>query len=89
MRMDIQHIAKLARLHIEAEALSVFEKEMETIVKMAEHLPEAEDALLPDRETPMQLRRDEAEDGKFTREEMLMNAPEVQLGCLAVPKTVG
>ena len=29
-----------------------------------------------------------AKDHKFKREEMLANAPEVQAGCLVVPKTV-
>ena len=36
----------------------------------------------------MTLREDVAETGKFTREELMKNAPEVQAGCLLVPKTV-
>ena len=36
----------------------------------------------------MRLREDVAKDHKFKREEMLANAPEVQAGCLVVPKTV-
>ena len=34
------------------------------------------------------VREDVAKDHKFKREEMLANAPEVQAGCLVVPKTV-
>ena len=37
---------------------------------------------------PMKLREDVAVEHKFRREEMLANAPEVQSGCLVVPKMV-
>ena len=36
----------------------------------------------------MTLREDIAVTNKFKREELLSNAPEVQAGCLVVPKTV-
>ena len=70
MKIDIAHIAKLSRLHFEPEQIAKFEKDMESIVAMVDHLP------------------DVAKDHKFKREEMLANAPEVQAGCLVVPKTV-
>ena len=41
-----------------------------------------------DEENPMTLREDIAVTNKFKREELLSNAPEVQAGCLVVPKTV-
>lgn len=89
MKIDIKHIAKLARLKIEDDKLEKFEKDMETIVNMVDNMPDADGTLsLLDEENPMALREDRAVTGKFRREELLANAPEVQAGCLVVPKTV-
>lgn len=88
MKIDLAHIAKLSRLRIEPEKMEKFEKDMANIVDMVEHLPDVEDTLTLDAENPMRLRADVYEEHKFRREEMLANAPEVQAGCLVVPKTV-
>ncbi len=88
MHIDIQHIAKLSRLRIEVDQLEKFEKDMEAIVAMVDRLPDVHDELTLDAEHPMHLREEVAVDHKFKREEMLKNAPEVQSGCLVVPKTV-
>lgn len=89
MKIDIKHIAKLSRLKIEDEKLEKFEKDMESIVEMVDRLPEIDDTLsLLDPSDPMTLRSDEAAENKFKREELLKNAPEVQAGCIVVPKTV-
>lgn len=89
MKIDIKHVAKLARLRIEDEKLAKFEKDMETIVDMVDNMPDIEGTLnLLDEENPMALREDKAVTDKFRREELLANAPEVQAGCLVVPKTV-
>jgi aspartyl-tRNA(Asn)/glutamyl-tRNA(Gln) amidotransferase subunit C len=88
MKIDIAHIAKLSRLRIEPEQMEKFEKDMGDIVDMVDRLPDVSDALTLDAENPMTLRTDEAVEHKFRREEMLANAPEVQSGCLVVPKTV-
>ena len=82
MKIDIAHIAKLSRLHIEPEKMDKFEKDM------VDRLPDVEDELTLDAAHPMKLREDVAVEHKFRREEMLANAPEVQSGCLVVPKTV-
>ena len=55
---------------------------------MVDHLPDVSDTLTVDTNNAMRLREDVAKDHKFKREEMLANAPEVQAGCLVVPKTV-
>ena len=39
MKIDIAHIAKLSRLHFEPEQIAKFEKDMESIVAMVDHLP--------------------------------------------------
>lgn len=88
MSIDIKHIAKLSRLRIEDDKLAKFEKDMESIVAMVDRLPDIEDELTLDAADAMPLRKDEAVPNKFTRDELIANAPEIQAGCLVVPKTV-
>ena len=88
MSIDIRHIAKLSRLRIEDEKIAKFEKDMEAIVGMVDRLPEVNEELVLDSSDPMTLREDIAVQNKFTRDELIKNAPQVQAGCLVVPKTV-
>lgn len=88
MNIDIKHIAKLARLRIEDDQLDKFESEMENIVGMVKKLPDIQDEMTLDPDNPMILRKDVAVQDKFTRQELMQNAPQVKAGCLVVPKTV-
>ena len=88
MNIDIKHIAKLARLRISDEEMETFENQMQSIVDMVEKLPDIKDELVLDKDNPMILREDKAVRDKFTRDELMANAPQVQAGCLVVPKTV-
>lgn len=88
MNIDIKHIAKLARLRIEDDQLDKFESEMENIVGMVEKLPDIQDEMTLDPDNPMILRKEVAVQDKFTRQELMQNAPQVKAGCLVVPKTV-
>ena len=88
MNLDIKHIAKLARLRIEDDQLDKFESEMQNIVGMVEKLPDIQDEMTLDPDNPMILRKDVAVQDKFTRQELMQNAPQVKAGCLVVPKTV-
>ena len=88
MNIDIKHIAKLARLRIEDDQLDKFESEMQNIVGMVEKLPDIQDEMTLDPDNPMILRKDVAVQVKFTRQELMQNAPQVKAGCLVVPKTV-
>lgn len=88
MNIDIKHIAKLARLKISDDELSKFEREMQNIVNMVENLPDIDDELVLDEKNPMILRKDKAVTDKYTRQELMANAPQVKAGCLVVPKTV-
>ena len=88
MNIDIKHIAKLARLRIEDDQLDKFESEMQNIVGMVEKLPDIQDERTLDPDNPMILRKDVAVQDKFTRQELMQNAPQVKAGCLVVPKTV-
>ena len=88
MNIDIKHLAKLARLRIEDDQLDKFESEMQNIVGMVEKLPDIQDEMTLDPDNPMILRKDVAVQDKFTRQELMQNAPQVKAGCLVVPKTV-
>lgn len=88
MKIDIKHVAKLSRLRIEDDKLEKFEKDMESIVNMVDKLPDVEGTLDLNPKDTMTLREDKAVTDKFKREELLKNAPEVQAGCLVVPKIV-
>lgn len=88
MNIDIKHITKLARLRIEDDQLDKFESEMQNIVGMVEKLPDIKDEMTLDPDNPMILRKDVAVQDKFTRQELMQNAPQVKAGCLVVPKTV-
>lgn len=89
MSIDIRHIAKLSHLKIEDEKFAKFEKDMKSIVAMVERLPDnIDDEILLDSSNTMTLREDIAVSDKFTRDELMANAPEVKDNCFAVPKTV-
>lgn len=89
MSIDVKHLAKLARLRIEDDKLAKFEKDMESIVGMVEQLPEVSgDAWNLDPNHPMKLREDTEGTDKLPRAELLANAPQMQAGCVVVPKTV-
>lgn len=89
MSIDVQHLAKLARLRIEDDKLTKFEKDMESIVAMVEQLPEVSgDAWNLDPNHPMKLREDIEGTDKLPRAELLANAPQMQAGCVVVPKAV-
>lgn len=88
MNIDIKHIAKLSRLKIEDDKLEEFENQMQSIVNMVEKLPDIDEEMVLDENNPMILRKDEAVTDKYSRQELMANAPQVKAGCLVVPKTV-
>ena len=53
-----------------------------------DQLPDIQDEMTLDPDNPMILRKDVAVQDKFTRQELMQNAPQVKAGCLVVPKTV-
>lgn len=88
MDMDLKRLAKLSRLKFSPEEEVKYQAEMERIVAMVEQLPDLDaNGPLIDPDNPMQLREDVSEH-HFTRDELLKNAPEVQAGCIVVPKMV-
>ena len=86
--INIRHIARLARLHVDDGDIARFEREMAEIVKMVEKLPEFADTRLPlNEKDAMKLREDEVRPS-MPREKVLMNAPKTEAGCVVVPKVV-
>ena len=91
MKIDIEHIAKLSKLKISDDKKEKFASDMENIINMIESLPQTVDADTSlDTSCVMELREDslKPDEEKFSREELLKNAPQIQAGCFVVPKVV-
>lgn len=88
MKIDVKHLAELARLRIEDDRLNQFEKDMESIIAMVEQLPQPWSGSVTAPDHPMKLRADIVSDAEYTRDELLRNAPETHAGCVVVPRTV-
>lgn len=88
MKIDVQHLAKLSRLHISEEQTAKFEMQMQEILNMVDNLPELsrEDRLI-DPQNPMICRPDIPQNN-YKRDDILKNAPQVQAGCVVVPKVI-
>ena len=88
MKIDIAHVAKLSKLRFDEQEIQKFETQMQSIVDMVENLPPLDDSgALIDPSNPMVMRED-TEVSSFKRDALLKNAPQVQAGCVVVPKIV-
>lgn len=88
MKIDINHIAKLARLKMDAQQAEKFSRQMGDIIDMVDNLPAIEGTATGlDPENPMLLRSDTVCPSS-PREEILSNAPQVEAGCVVVPRIV-
>ena len=85
------HVAKLARIKVEPEALPELADAFNTILGFIEQLNEVDiEGVEPMTSvTPMRLKRraDEVTDGGY-QEKVLANAPDAREGFFAVPKVV-
>lgn len=89
MKIDINHIAKLARLKMDEQQAEKFANQMNGIIEMVANLPEIEGVATGlDPENPMILREDKAVPSEAKRSEILANAPQVEAGCVVVPRIV-
>lgn len=86
MEINVRRIAELASLEISEADIPRFERDMEEIAAMVSELPHIDGNGYA--QTPMELRSDTVEEIKYSREELMRNAPEVVNGCFAVPRTV-
>ncbi len=89
IKIDINHIAKLARLKMDEEQAQKFARQMTDIIGMVDNLPAIEGTATGlDPSNPMILRKDVVVVSQTTREEILENAPQVEAGCVVVPRIV-
>ena len=89
MKIDIIHIALLARLKMDEQQAEKFARQMEGIIDMVDKLPAIEGVATGlDPENPMALRPDEAIPSECRRDDILANAPQVEAGCVVVPRIV-
>lgn len=88
MKTDVSHIARLAHLRFSEQELSQMEKDMTELAEMVKELPDPQEQAVFSEDNVMQLREDDAEPMSLNRQDVLVNAPLVQSGCFAVPKTV-
>ena len=89
IKIDINHIAKLARLKMDEDQAEKFARQMTDIIGMVDSLPAIEGTATGlDPANPMTLRPDVVVVSETTREEILSNAPQVEAGCVVVPRIV-
>ena len=88
---ELYHIAKLSKLEISEEKVDELTQKISDIVNFANTLECVNiDGVKPTAhilDIKNVLRKDE-EEKSFDREEILQNAPQVQGGCISVPKVV-
>lgn len=88
MKIDIRYVAGLAKLRFDEDELPRMQKELELIAGMVDGLPTLEDMRMgPDTTHEIILRTDEPE-RSVGRDALFSNAPQVQAGCIVVPKTL-
>lgn len=88
MKIDIKHLSKLSRLNTTPEQEAKFETQMQDIIAMVEKLPEISvKESLVDKTNPMKCRED-ISFNNYKREQILKNAPQMQAGCVVVPKVI-
>ena len=90
-RDTVKNIAFLARIKVADADLDGLARELSGILGWVEQLNEVDTAgvepMTSVAEMSLIKRRDEVTDGNC-REKVLANAPEVEMGCFAVPKVV-
>ncbi len=88
---DVKHIANLARLELNEEELEKYTKDLGNIVEFANTLSKIDVTGVEPTNHILDIknvfRKDQLKDS-YDREEILMNAPEKQAGCVSVPKVV-
>ena len=86
MDINIKRIAELAMLEINEDESQKISAEMAEMINMVSDLPELCSEQCNAIE--MELREDEVISSEYSRDELLMNAPETNSGCFSVPRTV-
>ena len=88
VKINIRHIAKLSRLHIDENEVEKFEKDMQSIVGMVDNLPEFKECSISLKASDAMILRVDEIMPSMKRSEVLQNAPQIEAGCIVVPKIV-
>lgn len=91
-REEVAHVARLARLELEADELDRFAGQLSAVLEHVEAIRRLELGELPATSHPFELenvlRPDEVRPG-LSRDEVLAAAPEAENGCFVVPRILG
>lgn len=91
MKMDIEKVAKLARLDLSEEEKSVFGKQLEQVLEYMEQLRSVDTEGVEPTSHAIALSnvfRDDEQRDSFPREEVLAVAPEEEGGYFRVPRII-
>ncbi len=86
-RVEVEHIAELAKLSLTNEEREKFGEQLSAILEYAEILQRLDTEAIPPTATVLPLRNVMAADQvrpSFSREDVLANAPEPENGCFKV-----
>jgi aspartyl-tRNA(Asn)/glutamyl-tRNA(Gln) amidotransferase subunit C len=86
-RVEVEHIAELAKLSLSDEEKERFREQLSAILDYAEILQRLDTEAIPPTATVLALRNVMAADQvrpSFSREDVLANAPEAEDGCFKV-----
>ncbi len=90
---EIEHIARLARLHLSPEERERFAQQLSTVLDHAAALAEVNVEGIPPTATVLPvhsvMRADDTPEHGLTREEALRNAPQTDGAFFIVPATLG
>ncbi len=87
-RVEVGHIAELAKLSLTDEEKERFGEQLSAILEYAEILQRLDTKAIPPTATVLPLRNVMVADGvrpSLSREDILANAPEAENGCFKVP----
>lgn len=88
---EVKHIAKLAKLSLSDDEVEKYAKDLGEIATFVEKLNEVDIAGVKPTAHILDIQnvfREDEVKPSFDREEMLMNAPSKEAGCISVPKVV-
>jgi aspartyl-tRNA(Asn)/glutamyl-tRNA(Gln) amidotransferase subunit C len=91
VEIDVDHVARLARLALTDEERERFKQQLVLILEHAERVQEVAAEDVPPTSQPVPLRnvlRDDLPRPSLTQEEALAGAPEVEAGRFKVPRII-
>ena len=88
---DVLHVANLARLQLDAEALKTYSQQLDAVLSYMDLLNEVDTSRVAPTSHAIALTnafRDDQPVAHLSRQEGLANAPQTEEGCFLVPKVI-